>query len=232
MLRINLGAEAVISTADVYSKNMPIASPSELRKAATYLSKNDAFLSTVIKRSGVCKITPHTDYYSALVDSIIGQQLSVKAASTIRQRFQALFKDSMPTPEQILQTEVSELRAIGFSNAKANYVHDLAEHILDGRIRFDSLAKQSNEQIMTELTDVKGIGEWTAHMFLIFCVGRLDVLPTGDLGIRNGVRKLYDLKDAPTPEQISEIALQYNWHPYESVAAWYIWRSLDNAPVI
>jgi DNA-3-methyladenine glycosylase II len=211
---------------------MILASPSELCKAATHLSKNDSVLGGVIANSGICTIAPHTDYYSALVQSIIGQQLSVKAAAAIRARFMGLFDDSFPTPEQILLTSVETMRAIGFSNAKGNYVRDLAQHIVDGQISFDNLAKQTNEQIITELTDVKGIGEWTVHMFLIFCVGRLDVLPTGDLGIRNGVRKLYGFKDAPTPAEVMDVALKHSWHPYESVASWYVWRSLDNEPVV
>jgi DNA-3-methyladenine glycosylase II len=210
---------------------MLLASPSELRTATSYLSSHDVVLRSVITSSPVCDITPHTDYYGALVNSIVGQQLSVKAAGAIRKRFMALFNNSFPAPEQILETSVEQLREIGLSNAKAKYVRDLAEHILDGRIHFDVLDKQTNEEIITELTDVKGIGEWTVHMFLMFCVGRLDVLPTGDLGIRNGIRKLYGLSDAPTPAQVTEIAKANNWHPYESVASWYVWRSLDNAPL-
>jgi DNA-3-methyladenine glycosylase II len=211
---------------------MPLASPAMLSKAITHLSACDPILEQVISHSAYCDISPHTNYYGALVNSIIGQQLSVKAAGAIRQRFQGLFEDSMPTPEQILATSIESLRGIGLSNAKAHYVHDLAEHVLDGRIRFDRLAQQTNEQIIADLTDVKGVGEWTAHMFLIFCVGRLDILPVGDLGIRNGIRQLYGLVDAPSPLQVKEIAEQKGWHPYESVASWYLWRSLENTPTV
>jgi DNA-3-methyladenine glycosylase II len=185
----------------------------------------------VIARSGICTISPHTDYYRELVDSIISQQLSVKAARTIERRFCELFGASdFPPPEVILTKEIDELRTAGLSRGKAMYVRDLAQHVLDDKIRFESFPQLSNQEIIDELVAVKGIGEWTAHMFLMFCMGRLDVLPVGDLGIKNGMMKLYGLNAPPSPEQMREISVKYNWHPYESVASWYIWQSLDNAP--
>lgn len=211
---------------------MDLASPNNLKAAANHLSKHDPVLRPVIDRAGLAELEPHSDYYGALVSSIIGQQLSVKAAASIKQRFRDLFDGVFPTPEQILSVSVEELRAIGFSYAKGRYVHDLAQHVLDGRITFDRIPQQSNEEIVAELTDVKGVGEWTAHMFLMFCVGRLNVLPIGDLGIKNGIRALYDMPDIPTPEQITELAGKNNWAPYESVACWYVWHSLDNEPAL
>jgi DNA-3-methyladenine glycosylase II len=209
---------------------MTIASESELTKAAKQLSRHDPLLAPVIKQAGLAELKPHTDYYSALVDSIIGQQLSVKAAAAIKRRFRGLFDDKLPAPAAILSKSVDELRAAGLSGAKAKYIRDLAQHVLDHKLDFTKLNMLSNDEIVTELTDVKGIGEWTAHMFLMFCMGRLDVLPVGDLGIRNGVRDLYGFRDAPTPDQIREIAVKYHWHPYESAASWYVWEYLDNAP--
>ena len=202
----------------------------ELKKASRHLSKVDPVLSDIIKLYPECNIVPHTDYYWELIDSIISQQLSVKAAASIERRFQELMGSKVPKPEDILAKSVEELRTAGLSNAKANYIRDLAKNIIDGTVRFDALDSQTNQEIINELTKVKGIGEWTAHMFLIFCMGRLDVLPTGDLGIRNGVRKLYNLADAPTPQEIIEIAEKNKWTPYESVASWYIWQSLGNTP--
>jgi DNA-3-methyladenine glycosylase II len=108
----------------------------------------------------------------------------------------------------------------------------LAQHILDGKLKFDLFDVLDNQEIIQELVAVRGIGEWTAHMFLIFCMGRLDVLATGDLGIRNGIRALYALPVVPTPSQVSEIAETNAWHPYESVACWYVWQSLDNMPAV
>jgi DNA-3-methyladenine glycosylase II len=211
---------------------MKLANHHNLQLAAEHLAVNDPFLQPIIAQAGLALLEPHTNYYGALVSSIVSQQLSVKAAAAIQKRFLDLFDGQFPTPTQILSVDVEQLRAIGFSYAKGRYVHDLAQHILDGRITFDRIPQQSNQEIITELTDVKGIGEWTVHMFLLFCVGRLDVLPVGDLGIKNGIRALYGLENAPTPQQISEIAEKYSWHPYESVASWYVWRSLDNKPAL
>jgi DNA-3-methyladenine glycosylase II len=203
-----------------------------LQNAATHLSKHDPVLAPIIKQAGLADLSPHHNYYWELVDSIISQQLSVKAARTIEGRFQALFGEEFPEPSAILLKSIEELRSVGLSNAKARYIRDLAQHIVDGRVRFDQLDSQSNESIITELTGVKGIGEWTAHMFLIFCMARLDVLAPGDLGIRNGVRVLYNLPELPSPQDVRDIAGSNNWHPYESVACWYVWRSLDNKPAV
>lgn len=210
---------------------MPIASPAELKKAATHLAEHDPVLAPVISRAGLAEFKPHTDYYNALVNSIIGQQLSVKAAASIKRRFEELFGGRLPSPEAILEKSEEELRGVGLSRPKIKYIKDLAQHVLDGKIDFTKLNMLSNAEVVAELTDVKGIGEWTVHMFLMFCMGRLDVLATGDLGIRNGVRALYSLDELPSPETIEKIALTNQWHPYESAACWYIWHSLDNKPV-
>ncbi|HVV66983.1 MAG TPA: DNA-3-methyladenine glycosylase [Candidatus Saccharimonadales bacterium] len=211
---------------------MNIASPEELKKAAKYLSEHDPVLAPVIKNAGLATFNPHDDYYGALVNSIIGQQLSVKAAASIKRRFQDLFDGKLPTPKEILEKSEDELRGAGLSRPKIKYISDLAQHIIDGKINFKKLNTLSNEEIVAELTDVKGLGEWTAHMFLMFCMGRLDVLAHGDLGIRNGIRRLYNLAELPSPDAVDEIALANNWHPYESVACWYVWHSLDNEPTI
>ena len=202
----------------------------QLENAARHLAAHDTTLAAVITTAPLPTFVPHTDYYRALVNNIIGQQLSVKAAATIKQRFVDLFDGEFPSPEQIIRRDIEELRSVGLSRPKAAYVQDLARHVLDGSVRFDTLATLSNEEIIAELTAVKGIGEWTVHMFLLFCMGRLDVLPTGDLGIRSGIKKLYGFDELPSPEAVREIASSNHWHPYESVASWYVWHSLDNAP--
>jgi DNA-3-methyladenine glycosylase II len=201
------------------------------RQAADHLSSHDPRLAPVIARYGLCTIQPHVNYYQDLVESIIGQQLSVKAAATIRDRFKALFDDALPSPEMIIATDVQSMRAAGLSNQKANYIRDLAQHIIDGRISFDDIDALSNEEIITKLTDVKGIGEWTVHMFLMFCMGRLDILAHGDLGIRSGIKKLYGLEQLPSPQEVRAIADANHWQPYASIACWYIWQSLDNKPM-
>jgi DNA-3-methyladenine glycosylase II len=178
----------------------------EMVKAREHLAKNDPVLAAVIAERGLCDIRPNKNYYQELVDGIISQQLSVHAARAIEGRFRDLFGGKFPTAEEILSTDVETLRGLGFSRAKAAYVLDLAQHIVDGRVKFDHLDKLSNEDVIAELIPVKGIGEWTVHMFLMFCMGRLDVLPVGDLGIRNGVKKLYKLSNAPTPDAVKDIA--------------------------
>lgn len=200
------------------------------RAALTWLRDHDPMLGSIIDAQPAPDLMPHSDYFAALVSSIISQQLSVKAASTIKQRVWQLFGGEAPTPEAVLLVAPDALRACGLSQAKTNYIRDLAEHILDGRVQFAAIAQQSNTEIISELTDVKGIGEWTVHMFLIFCVGRLDVLATGDLGVRSAIRNLYGLAELPSPAQVAELATEHHWHPYESIACWYLWRALDNAP--
>lgn len=191
----------------------------------------DPVMRRLIDANPACDIRPHKNYYQELVDSIISQQLSVKAARSIERRFCELFGGTdFPTAEQILKKEVDELRTAGLSRAKAVYVLDLARHVVEGRLEFDRFETMSNEEIAAELTAVKGIGEWTAHMFLMFCMARPDILPVGDLGIRNGVTKLYGLKTQAGADDVWAISRANNWHPYETIASWYVWRSLDNMP--
>jgi DNA-3-methyladenine glycosylase II len=208
---------------DAHQKNIALA--------ATHLAANDPILAPVIAAHGLFKPVPHTDYYWELVDSIISQQLSIKAARTIEGRFLDLFGGIQPKPEQLLSKTVEELRAVGLSRAKASYVLDLAQHIADGQLQLDRIAELPNDAVIKELVAVKGIGEWTAHMFLIFALGRLDVLPVGDLGIRSGIQKLYGFDHLPTPPESQDLANRNNWHPYESIACWYVWQALDNTPV-
>jgi DNA-3-methyladenine glycosylase II len=201
-----------------------------LSNAENTLSTADPILALLIERHGPCQLTPHTDYYRQLVRSIIGQQLSVKAAATIYQRFLDLFGGSMPEPEQILATDTEALRKLGCSYSKANYIKDLAQHIVDGRLDLDHIATLPNPTIIEQLVSVKGIGEWSAHMFMMFSLGRLDILPTGDLGVRKAMMQLYDLPELPQPTAMHKLALERGWTPYQSVASWYLWRSLDNEP--
>jgi DNA-3-methyladenine glycosylase II len=199
-------------------------------KALEHLRTNDPVLTRLIDTYPAPAFKKHGNYYQELVDSIISQQLSVKAARAIEGRFKDLFGGHFPSPEEILTKDVEELRAVGFSRPKARYVQDLAEKIISGEVRFDTIDNLSNDEIIAELTKVKGIGEWTVHMFLMFCMGRLDVLPVGDLGIRNGVTMLYIFDNVASPEDVRQIADKNNWRPYESVASWYVWQSLDNVP--
>ena len=197
-----------------------------MQKAADHLSAHDPILAPIIAEVGLCTIKPHTNYYQELVDSIVSQQLSIKAAATIWQRFLDLFDGSFPEPEAILQKSIEELRSAGLSRTKAAYIQDLANHILDGTLQIQKLPQLSNEEIIRELTAVKGIGEWTAHMFLMFSLGRLDILATSDLGVRNGVKHVYNLPEPPDAATITALAKKYHWAPYESIACWYMWQAL------
>lgn len=204
----------------------------DLQKAADYLAEHDPVLAPIIAVSPLPDFEPHTNYYQALVNSIIGQQLSVKAAVSIKTRFTQLFNEAVPSPEHILEKTVDELRSVGLSKPKASYIQDLARHIVAGDIQFTTIDTLSNDEIVSELTKVKGIGEWTVHMFLIFCMGRLNVLPVGDLGVRTGIKNLYNFDHLPTAEELKQIAAKNFWQPFESVAIWYVWRSLNNKPDI
>lgn len=190
------------------------------------LQEKDPVIGELIDRYGACTLEPHHDHYMELLSSIVGQQLSVKAASTIWKRVIDLYK-KVPSPQQLLDTDTEELRACGVSYSKISYMKDFANRLSDGSINLEELALKSNQEIITELTKVKGIGVWTTHMFLIFSLGRTDVLPSGDLGIKNAILRNYKLKSVPSIKDIESLAV--NWHPYESIACWYLWKSLDNS---
>ena len=170
------------------------------------------------------------DVYGALLRSITGQQLSVKAAQAIYGRLVDRFGGRPPSPEQLLADDPDELRtAAGLSRAKTASLRSLAEHVIDGRLRLDALEELPDEEVIAELVAVKGIGEWTAHMYLMFTLNRPDVLPTGDQGIKNAVMTAYGLDAVPTPDAMTEIAEP--WRPHRTRACLYLWRSLDNEPI-
>jgi DNA-3-methyladenine glycosylase II len=169
------------------------------------------------------------DHYGALVRTSAGQQLSVKAARAIYGRLTARFGDRAPTPQEILNDEPEELRAAaGLSRAKVSYLRSLAEHTISGELELERLDELDDEQVIAELTAVKGLGMWSAQMFLMFHLGRPDVLPTGDLGIRRAIELGYGLDALPDPIAMEEIAEP--WRPHRTLACRYLWRSLQNEP--
>jgi DNA-3-methyladenine glycosylase II len=169
------------------------------------------------------------DHYGALVRSIVGQQLSTKAARAIYGRLTERFGGRTPTPAEVLADDPDELRtAAGLSHAKVRYLRSLAEHVLDGSIELERLDDLPDEEVIAELVAVKGLGVWSAHMFLMFHLQRPDVLPVGDLGIRRAVMVRYGLPELPTPAELTEIAEP--WRPYRTLACRYLWRSLDATP--
>ena len=192
-----------------------------------YLSQKDLKLASIIKSIGDYSIKMHSDPFESLIQSIIYQQLSGKAANAIYKRFLGYYRGIIPTPQQIILTPDEILRAkIGLSFKKIEYIKDLSSRISDGRLNLPLLSGMTDDEIISELIKVKGIGRWTAEMFLIFCLGREDVIPIGDLGIRKAIQILYNLPQLPTPSSMSIISL--SWKPYRSIATWYLWKSLDN----
>jgi DNA-3-methyladenine glycosylase II len=166
--------------------------------------------------------------YGTLVRTITGQQLSSKAAAKIYTRVTALYGGRTPTPEEIIATDPQRLRDVGLSGAKAAYLRDLAEHIVDGELPIDELAELPDEKVYEVLIAVKGLGRWSIDMFLMFHLGRADVLPVGDLGIRKAIQVHYGLDELPKPAETEQIAEA--WRPYRTLACLYLWESLDNAP--
>jgi DNA-3-methyladenine glycosylase II len=169
------------------------------------------------------------DAYGALVRSIVGQQLSTRSARAIFGRLIALFDDHTPTPRELLDADPQTLREVGLSRAKIAYLRDLAEHVEDGELDLESIAELPDEEVAARLTEIKGLGPWSVQMFLIFHLGRPDVLPVGDLGIRRAVQEQYELDELPDAAELERIAEP--WRPNRSLASLYLWRSLDATPV-
>jgi DNA-3-methyladenine glycosylase II len=205
-----------------------------LQKAMSHLSDADATLGGLIAQYGT--LPPeregrpaHDDHYGALLRSITNQQLSVAAARTIYNRMLERYGGRPPTPEQILADDPEDMRSVGLSRPKIGYLRSLAEHVLAGELELDRLDELSDEQVIAELMAVKGLGEWTAHMFLMFQLERPDVLAVGDLGVRRAIERAYSLESLPDPETMERLAEP--WRPYRTLACRYLWRSLDNEPI-
>jgi DNA-3-methyladenine glycosylase II len=203
-----------------------------LKKALTHLKK-DARLTKIVAQHKP-EFTKGRDPFEALVRAIIYQQLSGKAAGTIHTRFLELYKKpysakttkgAHPTPQDVRKTSLARLRSAGVSAQKAGYLHDLAAKFMDGTIEPKKFPKMTDEEIREHLIAVKGIGRWTADMFLMFTLHRPDVLPTGDLGIQKGMQKLFNLRKLPNPDAM--IKLAKGWEPHRTVACWYVWKVID-----
>ena len=190
-----------------------------------HLCSVDQYLAEIIKAVGSYSIKVRNDSYLSLVEAIIYQQLAGSAASTIYNRFLGHYNGPIPKPEQILSSSETDLRAkVGLSRMKIAYLKDLAVHITDGRLILNNLPSMTYEEVISQLTRVKGIGRWTAEIFLIFCLGREDILPVTDLGLRTAMKRTYLLNELPKPNTMIEIASP--WRPYRSIATWYLWKSL------
>lgn len=196
-----------------------------IRQAQVHLKASDPVMRELIRRIGPFTLKTQKYPFQSLIRAIISQQISVAAARTILERIVRRVGEPM-TAEAFSLLNVAALRELGVSQQKASYCMDLTQKVLDGTVRLENFTKRSDEEIIKELVQVKGIGIWTAQMFLIFCLGRLDVLPVDDLGIKNAVFQNYGLRELPSREQIVELARP--WRPYASIASWYLWRSLES----
>lgn len=206
-------------------------------KARKALAASDPTMAALIERIGKIDIATRlkrrseerpADAYGALLRAIVGQQLSTKAARTIYLRVVDLFGGSTPSPEQLLEAREEDLRAAGLSGRKTEYVRDLASHVLSGELELDRLDRLSDDEVIAEIVAVRGLGQWTAEMFLLFHLERPDVLSGGDLGIRKAIQVEYGLAEMPPPKQVLEIGEP--WRPYRSLASLYLWESLAAVP--
>ena len=195
--------------------------------ARKHLMKTDPKLSLIIKRIGRCELhaVAPRDAFEALCMSIASQQLSVKAAATIFGRFCDLFPNRKVSPEGVMTLTDDQIRAVGFSRPKASFIKDLAARVLDGRLDLKGLKRHPDDEVMRQLVAVKGIGRWTAEIFLMFRLGRMDIFPADDLGLMNAVHRAYGMRKRPDAKKLRKMG--ESWSPYRSVAAWYLWQSLN-----
>jgi len=195
-----------------------------MRKAINHLRKSDPVLRAIIERVGPCRMEFGEPVFHSLAEAIVYQQLNGKAAVTIFKRFAALAGEPL-TAEGIANLTAEQMRSVGLSKQKSSYLRDMAERAIRGELSFTHLPEMTDEEVTKHLTQVKGVGVWTAHMFLIFTLKRQNILPTGDFGIRMAMKKHYHKRKLPNPVQMEKIARP--WEPYRSIACWYLWRSLD-----
>jgi DNA-3-methyladenine glycosylase II len=205
----------------------PVAAP-DFTKAQRHLARRDKHLKKVITSVGPCTLWFQPDRFAVLVRAIVSQQISGKAAASISSRLEQALGGAGFKPERILAATDTTLRGAGLSAGKVRSLRDLAEKVHKGTVPLQQLHELSDEEAIKRLVVVHGIGPWTAQMFLIFSLGRLDVLPTADLGLRVGVQRLYGLKEPPKPAKLEVVARP--WQPYRTIATWYMWRSLGGVP--
>jgi DNA-3-methyladenine glycosylase II len=196
-----------------------------MRPALRHLRK-DPVLAAIIRRTGPFAMEYREPVFEQLVRSIVYQQLSGRVASVIFGRLHEALGGGPITPAGILKLRPERMRRLGLSGQKTRYIRELAKHTKKGSVVFENLSEMDDAEVVEHLTQVKGIGVWTAHMFLMFALRRPDVLPVGDLGIRMAMQRAWNLSELPKPDEMEKIAA--NWRPWASVASWYLWRSLDN----
>ena len=192
---------------------------------ALLVLNKDKKLKKIISSVGECKIRTISNPFEALVEAIITQQISDSAGKSISLKFKNLFGKKYPTPSDVTKLTIEQIKSVGLSRMKAEYIFDISQMIVDKKLDFKIFKKMSNEDVISELIKIRGIGKWTAEMYLIFALGRMDIFPLGDLGLINGIKKLYDLEN-PSTDEILEIT--NSWIPYRTIGTWYIWRGVKN----
>ncbi|MCH2212602.1 MAG: DNA-3-methyladenine glycosylase [Fuerstiella sp.] len=196
-------------------------------KAVRHLRRRDSLLRPEIDRIGRCSLQPRGGRFSLIAGAILSQQISVAAAQTIRRKLQSRLPGRRLSAKELLGLSNADFQACGVSRQKREYLRHLSQHVVDGQLNFRRLVRLPDEEVISELTRVKGIGRWTAQMFLIFGLGRPDVFAPDDLGLRNAMVRIYSLSN-PTSDDLNAVAAR--WSPHRSVASWYLWRYLDNQP--
>lgn len=196
------------------------------RRGIRHLKKKDRVLARIIEKHGAySRFKISSDYYGTLVESFVFQQIAGKAAQAILNRFKKIYKGRIPEPREFLRTSERRIKSTGISPQKYSYIKDLATRLEDGFLELEKLPQMRDEEVVSELDKVRGIGRWTAEMFLIFSLGRTDVLPMDDLGIQKAVREAYGLRSLPSKKKFEELSRR--WHPYASIASLYLWESRD-----
>jgi DNA-3-methyladenine glycosylase II len=204
---------------------MPRLDPQLVTDAHNHLSASDPVMAEVIETIGPCTLNRQTNRYRNLVRAIVGQQISGAAARSVFKKLEAQVHTKVLNPDAVSRLTEEELRAVGLSSQKTRYIRDLTDHVQDKRLNLRSLHYKSDEEVIELLTDVKGIGLWTAQMFLMFSLGRPDILPWGDLGIQVAMKNLYGFESLPSKSECLDIAQP--WRPYATIASWYLWRTVD-----
>jgi DNA-3-methyladenine glycosylase II len=199
--------------------------PAKIQRAVRHLRACDPVMRDLIPQAGKMVLKLHSNRFHALTSAILSQQISGKAAASIKRRLVERIAPEKISPDTLSRLTKEDLRIVGVSGQKATYLLDLAERVRSGQVRLDRMGRLSDEQVIESLVGIKGIGVWTAQMFLIFSLGRLDVFPHADYGIRSAMKKLYSLDELPDKDSSHRIAEP--WRPYATVASWYCWRSLD-----
>ncbi len=198
----------------------------EIENGINHIYASDSYIAKIIDISEPCNLRPGRDYYKAILRAIIGQQLSTLVAKKIYERF-LLFFNSKPAPGLIMSADKNDLRNIGLSWAKINYVKDFSDKLLKREISLKGINSKTDEEVIEMLTSVKGIGTWTVQMLLVFSMCRLNVLPLGDFALRRAAKNIYGLRKIPDEKKLLKLSKLYGWAPYNSIASWYLWKSLE-----